>query len=97
MTKMVGWVRLMSLEVGSPGATKPLLLPRQYLKHIGRTFKITLIDDTEVEAELTSADVQGITVKYEAVRKEGKKKIKEILTPTYPFEQIKKAVIKLKF
>lgn len=85
------------LEVGSAGATRPLELPRQYVKAIGRELKIKLADGNEVEGLVTAADDHGVTLQFEEVRKEGKKKIKEILTPVYPYAEIKKAVVKLKF
>ena len=42
------------LEVSSPGIDKPLLLARQYPKHVGRELQITLKAKTELLGKLTS-------------------------------------------
>jgi ribosome maturation factor RimP len=86
------------------------MYPRQYVKHIGRTLEITLKDEalvTEIpssapeavklEGKLQAADNQGITIEYEEVRKEGKKKIKENIVQIIPFEKINKAFVKISF
>jgi ribosome maturation factor RimP len=85
------------LEVGSAGITRPLELPRQYIKNIGRFIKLQLKDSSEAIGEITAADDAGVTISFEQITREGKKKIKEILTPKYPYETIKKAVIQVKF
>ena len=41
-----------SLEVSSHGATSPLVMPRQYRRHIGRTLEIRLTDGTRAEGTL---------------------------------------------
>lgn len=92
-----------TLEVTSPGVSRPLMYPRQYTKHIGRTLEITSkpeASDTEgvkYEGKLQASDNQGITIEYEEVRKEGKKKIKENIVKTIPFEKIDKAFVKISF
>ncbi len=99
-----------TLEVSSPGVSRPLMYPRQYVKHIGRTLEITLKNDapateipssqsepTKLEGKLQSADNQCITIEYEEVRKEGKKKIKENIVQVIPFEKINKAFVKISF
>jgi ribosome maturation factor RimP len=42
------------LEVSSPGIDKPLLLDRQYPKHVGRELQITLKAKTELLGKLTA-------------------------------------------
>jgi ribosome maturation factor RimP len=42
------------LEVSSPGIDKPLLLARQYPKHVGRELQLTLKAKTELLGKLTS-------------------------------------------
>ena len=87
-----------SIEVGSPGATAPLIYPRQYPKHIGRTLEITLEPEgTSKKGTLLSVAPENIVIEETLEKKEGKKKIKEILQTTIPFTQIKKATIKLAF
>lgn len=53
------------LNVSSPGANRPLVLPRQYPKHIGRDFDVTYAvgDETvTVRGTLASADDDAITL-----------------------------------
>jgi ribosome maturation factor RimP len=93
-----GWLgETYVLEVGSAGITRPLEMPRQYIKNIGRTLKLQLREGEDVEGEIVAADQEGVTLSFEKVTKEGKKKIKQILTPKYPYTNIKKAVVKVKF
>ena len=86
-----------TLEVSSPGVTNPLVLPRQYPKHIGRTLQVKDTEGVEYEGELIAADATSIQITYESVRKEGKKKIKETMSPVFTYDKIAKAVVKLKF
>lgn len=94
-----------TIEVSSPGVSRSLMFPRQYNKHIGRTLDITLKPELaedgttlvqQLEGKLQSVD-SGITIEYETVRKEGKKKIKENIVTTIPFEKIDKAFVKISF
>ncbi len=98
-----------TLEVSSPGVSRPLMYPRQYTKHIGRTLELTLkpvaVDEQEtpseepvkLEGKLQAADNQGVTIEYEEIRKEGKKKIKENIVKTISFDKINKAFVKISF
>ena len=53
-----------SISVSSPGADAPLRLPRQYVKHVGRTLKVTCHDGSEVSGELTACDADRITLQW---------------------------------
>ncbi len=86
-----------SLQVSSPDAAKPLILPRQYYKHIGKEFLIRNIDDKEVAGVLEKADVEKIVLAYQIKEKNGKKKVIINKVEEIPFQQIKSAKIKLKF
>ena len=51
------------LEVSSPGIKRPLTMPKQYQKNVGRTLRVRHhMDDGEeiVVGDLTSADAEGI-------------------------------------
>lgn len=53
------------LDVSSPGVDRPLRLPRQYQKNVGRQLRVHYRQDeanTEVEGELTAADDEAITL-----------------------------------
>ena len=52
-----------SLEVSSVGATTPLQLPRQYKKNVGRKLSVKTEDDY-IEADLVTADEEGIELKW---------------------------------
>jgi ribosome maturation factor RimP len=82
-----------SLEVSSPGVGEPILLNRQYQKNIGRYFIVTLNDDRKMEGTLTAATDDGIVI--EEIKGKGKKQ--ETLTHTILFDQVKKAVVEVKF
>lgn len=98
-----------TLEVSSPGVSRPLMYPRQYTKHIGRTLELTLKpvviaeqetpseEPVKLEGKLQAVDNQAVTIEYEEVRKEGKKKIKENIMKIIPFETIHKALVKISF
>lgn len=52
-----------ALEVGSAGATAPLILPRQYARHIGRKLAVKAGGE-ELEGTLSAADEQQITLNW---------------------------------
>lgn len=88
-----------ALDVSSHGATNPLVMPRQYKKHIGRTFEVKLIDGGRAEGSLVSFDDSEIKLQY-SVRENkpiGKGKITVIKEQVIPFQQIKESRIKLKY
>jgi len=88
-----------SLDVSSHGATSPLLLPRQYAKHIGRTLEIKLTDGGKAEGELILCNSTGVVLQY-SVRENkpvGKGKITVTKQLEVPFANVKEARIKLKY
>lgn len=58
-----------TLEVSSPGADKPLLLPRQYPKHTGREMEVKLKAGTILTGRLAQADEQAITLQLKDKKK----------------------------
>ncbi len=96
-----GWLgEKYTLEVCSYGVGTPLKLHRQYVKNIGRTLNVQLIDDHKhVEGILKTVNEESIILFYtEKIRIEGKKK-KELVefNPEIPFSQIQKATVKISF
>ena len=88
-----------ALDVSSHGATNPLVMPRQYHKHLGRTFEVKLLDGTRAEGNLVSFDDQELKLEY-SVRENkpiGKGKITVTKQQVIPFQQIKESRIKLKY
>lgn len=88
-----------SLDVSSHGAASPLLFKRQYNKHIGRNFTVTLTDDTLTEGELESVNDNELTLKFVSRENKpiGKGKINIEKRVQIPFNKIKESKIKLKF
>ncbi|WP_422614481.1 ribosome assembly cofactor RimP [Ascidiimonas aurantiaca] len=88
-----------SLEVMSPGAFEPIVNPRQYIKNIGRTLEIEMIDGQKAEGKLDKVGEDTIVISWKEREPKplGKGKItvkkeKEILFP-----DIVKAKVKIKF
>lgn len=88
-----------SISVSSPGADAPLRLPRQYVKHVGRTLKVTCHDGSEVSGELTACDADRITLQWtmREPKPVGKGKHNVTHTLDIPYGDIKKAVVVIKF
>jgi ribosome maturation factor RimP len=59
-----------TLEVSSPGADSPLKLARQYVKNIGRTLKINLLEGLEIKGELLAIHGESLEIKPEAKKKQ---------------------------
>jgi len=76
-----------TLEVGSPGADSPLLLPRQYQQHVGRNIKVELI-----EGETLQGKIMEVHPEYFLLETAGIKK-KTFDTHEVYFTNIKKASI----
>lgn len=93
-----GWLgEKYTLEVSSPGVSRPLKFPRQYPKHVGRTLEITLQQGDVKQGKLIQVDAQLLTIEEEVKRKEGKKNIREIVQTIIPLDEIKKAVVKISY
>ncbi len=86
-----------TLEVSSPGISRPLKLPRQYLKNVGRNIEINTKAGTKKEGKLIEATDFAATVEEIVITKEGKKKKKEVMQTIIPYDEIKKAIIKIQF
>lgn len=95
-----------TLEVSSPGIDHPLLFPRQYVRNVGRTISITLMDGTTRKGILESVSDDQIVINIEPEKKAKSKKKKEadlitVVQPVGPtpilFEQIKQANVELSF
>jgi ribosome maturation factor RimP len=80
------------LEISSPGVTRPLKFLRQYLKHVGRTLKIKLVNNVQMEAVLMSIGTDMIHVEVKPQDKKSQPEALEI-----PFEEIKEAYVTVQF
>ena len=80
------------LEVSSPGVSRPLKFPRQYLKHIGRTLQIKLGDGTKTEGQLVNTGHETITLQVKSKEQKGRVEMREI-----PFDTIREAFVTVSF
>lgn len=80
------------LEVSSPGLDKPLKLPQQFIKAIGRDVVVKMLDGKKVEGTLQSYQEESITIVTIP-----KTKKEEALTLELKFEEIKSVKHLIKF
>lgn len=85
------------LEVSSPGASRPLTLPRQYPKHIGRKLEVKLTSGEVLEGRLTDVTDLGIVLNRRTVEKQGKRKIRKKIESEIDFSSIDHSKVKLTF
>lgn len=88
-----------SLQVMSAGLGEPLSMPRQFKKNIGRSLDILLQNDTKIEGELTKVEEDSITLllRYRKPKEIGKGKIDVEEEKIIQFQDIKKALVTIKF
>lgn len=88
-----------SLQVMSAGLSEPLSMPRQFKKNIGRSLDIWLQNDTRIEGELTKVEEDSITLllRYRKPKEIGKGKIDVEEEKIIQFQDIKKALVTIKF
>lgn len=84
-----------SIEVASAGVSSPLSLVRQYKKNIGRNLKVKTTTSQEIEALLTTADDNGITLEWKArePKKIGKGKETVEKSVNLLYSEIKEATV----
>ena len=85
------------LEVSSPGVDRPLQQQRQYPKHLGRKLEVKLKDGAKHEGKLAQLTEQGIVLEAKVRRKEGKRKVTEVVQTPIAFDDIDKAIVKISF
>lgn len=88
-----------SLEVASAGAASPLKLSRQYKKNIGRKLKVITLSNEVIEAQITNADEEAITLEWIArePKKIGKGKETVEKKLILPYNEIKEATVIISF
>ncbi|KIM09748.1 MAG: hypothetical protein KU29_00350 [Sulfurovum sp. FS06-10] len=88
-----------SLEVASAGVSSSLKFVRQYKKNVGRNLKVKTISLEEIEAKLTAADDEKITLEWQArePKKIGKGKETVDKKVELPYQNIKEAVVLVSF
>ncbi len=88
-----------SVEVASPGVSKPLILPRQFKKNIGRKLELHLADNTLIKGDLVEVDVDGVTLEWKAREPKpvGKGKHTVEKSEKFTFKEIKMAKVMVIF
>ena len=87
-----------SLEVSSVGVGSALVIPRQYIKNVGRTLEVINLDDQIFKGNLSQANQEGITLEWKAREPKpvGKGKVTVTKTKKLAFASIKKAKVIIK-
>lgn len=83
-----------NLEVSSPGIDTPLVMPRQYVKNIGRKLAIKLADGSKREGQLNGLTEDAILI--EEIKKEKGKKA-ELVESIIPIAQITETKVLISF
>jgi len=83
-----------NLEVSSPGIDAPLVLPRQYVKNVGRQLAIKMADGSKREGKLTGMTEDAIVIE-ETIKEKGKKA--EIVESAVPLAQITETKVLISF
>jgi len=80
------------LEVGSPGAERPLSEPRHWRRATGRLAAIKLTDGGEITARVLESDEDGALVEVQPVKGRGRPKERRL-----EFTEIAKARVQVEF
>lgn len=88
-----------SIEVASAGVSLPLKFIRQYKKNVGRNLKVTTNEVEKLEAKLTGADEEKITLEWESrePKKIGKGKETVNNKKEIAYSEIKEAIVLISF
>ena len=71
-----------TLMVSSPGLDRPLKMPRQYYKNLGKSIKIKLVDQQQIEGTLCEVLSDSIVLEMPAAKKQPSMK------ESIPFDEI---------
>lgn len=101
LEEMLGEEASYVLEVTSPGADQPIAMPRQFLRHVGRTLTVTRHDGSEVTGQLRAATETALELAPEAPKRgKGKAAAAAPVLPetiTIPFAELKQALVVISF
>lgn len=85
------------LEVSSPGVSRPIVLPRQIIKNIGRDVKLNMKEGPKVEGKLMDYKAACLFVETIRIERQKKKKIKIKELQEIKEEEINHIHVKLNF
>ncbi len=88
-----------ALRVSSYGISNPLMMPRQFLKNIGKKIALSTKEGEKIKGNISKAEEEGIEVEWkERVPKEiGKGKVSKTFTQYIKYNDIEKANIIITF
>ena len=88
-----------SLEVTSVDITKPLKVLRQYIKNIGKTLKVKMVDNRKFEGILKSVEDNEISLEWKAREPKpiGKGKVTVDKKAVIAYKNIQEAKVKIIF
>ncbi|PCI06751.1 MAG: ribosome assembly cofactor RimP [Flavobacteriaceae bacterium] len=88
-----------SLEVTSVDITKPLKVLRQYIKNIGKTLKVKMVDNQKFEGILKSVEDNEISLEWKAREPKpiGKGKVTVDKKAVIAYKNIQEAKVKIIF
>lgn len=83
-----------TLEVGSPGVSRPLTEPRHYRRNVGRMVKVALEDGSQVTGRIVRAAADEVELDVPATR--GKNKT-PAHTAVHPYAALRSAAVQVEF
>jgi ribosome maturation factor RimP len=86
-----------TLNVSSPGVTRPLKFHRQYVKNVGRKMEVTTEDGEKHAGTMTTAEADHLVLEAKVRIKEGKRKKTVVQETKISYADIKKAIVKISF
>jgi ribosome maturation factor RimP len=88
-----------SLEVASVDISKPIKVPRQYQKNIGRILSIKTTEGEKIEGTVVSADLNEVSLEWKAREPKpiGKGKVTVNKSAVVDYKSIKEAKVKIIF
>ena len=88
-----------SLDVSSAGVSEPLLIPRQFLKNIGRNLKVKTRDNDVCQGKLEKVDSENIELRWKVrePKSVGKGKVTVQKEAVIEYKDIVEATVMIKF
>ncbi|OIQ41750.1 MAG: ribosome assembly cofactor RimP [Bacteroidetes bacterium MedPE-SWsnd-G1] len=88
-----------SLEVTSVDISKPLKVPRQYQKNIGRILSVKTVEGEKIEGTVVSADLNNVSLEWKVREPKpiGKGKVTVTKQAVIDYNSIKEAKVKIIF
>jgi len=86
-----------TLDVSSPGMSNSLKLPIQYQKRLNKDLKITKTDGVDIEGKIVHVDDEGVEVEVTIPMNKKLKQPERIEKYSLKYNEIKKALIPIKF